>query len=128
MKKMGSVLAINCANQLWKTHELLKLDISSAFCHIQYDLVDQKLKQFGFPDNIRLYIVKMLNMRYSLETGQMKSGLSQGDPLSSLLFSVCIDDTLRKLSDKYKLVGYLDDLIIGISCEGDVVRNKNEAI
>ena len=125
---MGTVLAINCATHLWKDYELLQLDISSAFCHIQFELVNQKLKQFGVSDNLRTYIVKMLSMRYSVETGQMKCGLSQGDPLSTLIFTMCVDDVLRKLAEKYKVIGYVDDSLLGIRREGDVGSKVNEAI
>ena len=59
-------------------------------------------------------------MRYSVETGQMKCGLSQGDPLSSLIFTMCVDDVLKKLAERYKVIGYLDDSLLGIKREGDV--------
>lgn len=52
-------------------------------------------------------------MRYSLDVGQTYNGVPQGNPLSMQLFMMAINPIIEKLENKYNVISYADDILIG---------------
>ncbi|GAA0160374.1 hypothetical protein LIER_16943 [Lithospermum erythrorhizon] len=75
------------------------LDISTAFDRIRWDFVISVLKKLDFPENwINLISQCISTVQYSVlingrttKVFRLCYGLTQGDPLSPILFSICIE-------------------------------------
>lgn len=63
--------------------------------------------------------MKFLRSRYSDKTGYVSRGVAQGDPLSMFLFTTAIDPIIIKLSEKYQLIVFADDILIAANLSLD---------
>ena len=86
----------------------LKVDLQIAYDSVSWDFIEEIMLAFGFPLNFIKLVMKCIrSCIYSVViNGQIegyfpvKQGLSQGDPLSSLLFVLCMDYFTRVLNKK----------------------------
>jgi len=61
------------------------------------------------------YVRKFLDCRHCEFRNKITCGVAQGDSNSSLLFCLGINCVIIKLSEKYTLIVYADDFLIGHS-------------
>jgi hypothetical protein len=54
--------------------DLVTLDISNAFCSLSWEVIANAMKKNKVPANIAQYILNVLKIRYSSDTGQLKQG------------------------------------------------------
>ncbi len=50
-------------------YDLVTLDISNAFCSLGWDVIANAMKKNRVPANIAEYILNVLKIRYSADTG-----------------------------------------------------------
>jgi len=103
------------------------IDFSQAFDLVQRDAIHNSLINYNVPEKlIKLIILTMqwtrmklnVNNSYS-EWFEMKTGVRQGDPLSTLLFSVVLDSVIINLEvwgnitiRLKQIYAYADDIVI----------------
>ncbi|KAL2921104.1 LINE-1 retrotransposable element ORF2 protein [Bienertia sinuspersici] len=131
---------------------LLKVDIRKAYDSVQWDFLKEMMKALNFPDKfIHLIMNCVTTPSYSLVTNgkmhgffQGKQGLRQGDPISPLLFVICMEYLSRLLKYVGMQKGYkfhyrckslslnhlvfADDLIIFCRGEKDSVMANMRAL
>ncbi|KAL9227921.1 hypothetical protein vseg_003556 [Gypsophila vaccaria] len=84
---------------------LLKIDLQKAYDSVEWNFVDQMLDHLQFPLDFKTMIMECITSpSYSLSlNGEMfgffkgKRGLRQGDPLSPLIFTICMEYLTRTL-------------------------------
>lgn len=92
---------------------LLKLDVRKAYDTVEWEFLEEMLQQMRFPPQfIHLIMVCVTSPRYALiiygtptKLICLKRGLRQGDLLSLLLFTLCIEFYTRILSYVGKMQG-----------------------
>uniref|UniRef100_A0ABD2XNC2 Reverse transcriptase domain-containing protein n=1 Tax=Trichogramma kaykai TaxID=54128 RepID=A0ABD2XNC2_9HYME len=121
--------ALHVARGSLKELHAVSLDVSKAFDSVSHYAIRSALRGRGLPEALVQYMVRMYeNSGTVLEVGRVRSspirvtrGVRQGDPLSSLLFSMVIDDVMRALLDhigfaaksiKTNALAYADDLVL----------------
>jgi hypothetical protein len=102
------------------------IDFSQAFDTVNRDVIYNSLIKHNIPDklvkliNLTMQQTKMkvrVNNSYS-EWYEMKTGVRQGDPLSTLLFSVMLDSVITNLevcgniTRLKQICAYADDIVI----------------
>ena len=87
-------------------HSLLKVDFRKAFDSVQWDFLENLLRQLGFPDRFVSLLIQCVSTAFYpvAVNGDLhgfflgKSGVRQGDPLSPYLFICCMEYFSRMLS------------------------------
>ncbi|XP_074318812.1 uncharacterized protein LOC141655642 [Silene latifolia] len=93
---------------------MIKMDIQKAYDTIEWDFLDQMLQALKFPNTFRGWIMQCVTTAtYSLNlNGNMfgffkgQRGLRQGDPLSALLFTICMEYLTRLLMSSTSAMGF----------------------
>ena len=55
------------------------------------------------------------------------ASVPQGDPVAGILFAACIQPAIDKLAEKYEVVAYADDIVLGCPQDCDVQQIISEA-
>jgi hypothetical protein len=125
LQRRSPHLAIMRVADRFKRHPEEKpvlLDYDKAYDRVDHEWVNIVLMKSGFPTTVRTVINSMLlGMRSKIivnneltEWIYHKSGVRQGDPFSPLLFLLCIQPLLNKMSKKGIFnQAHCDDLILG---------------
>lgn len=88
----------------------LKIDLHKAFDSISWDFLEEVFVAFRFPEHfIRLIINLVRSCMFSIMiNGQMeghfpgKTGLRQGDPISPLLFVLCMENLTKYFNKMFR--------------------------
>ena len=120
---------------------LLLIDFEKAFDSLSHSFIDKCLDFFGFNDLSKKWINILLHNFYAntvhagniSEPFKLGRGSKQGDPVSSLLFILCVEILSIKISREVtgikignvtvKRTLYADDLTIFINYDGDELRD-----
>ena len=101
------------------TVSICLIDVAKAFDKVNYSVLLLKLMQRKIPS----FLIKLLQYWYSISSNVVRwgealsspfkllSGVRQGSVLSPTLFSIYVDDMLRKLGE-FGWLMYADDLIM----------------
>lgn len=84
----------------------MKLDLRKAYDTVEWDIIAEVMQELGFPSHFTHLIMTCLTTtQYSIlingvptEIIHPKRGLTQGDPLSPLLFTLCMEYFSRAIS------------------------------
>lgn len=132
------------------THEVttLMIDFENAFTNINHDIIHRMLNMFHIPNTLKNIILQYYMKAYTIiKTNRneytnkifIKKGVRQGDPLSPLLFNMCIEPLIRlikstKIGYKFKgnkelmvnIMAYADDILITTNSiqEMEILFNK----
>ncbi|CAM1299312.1 Uncharacterised protein r2_g920 [Pycnogonum litorale] len=106
-----------------KNMEMLWLDLQNAFGSIPHEAMMQILSHIGVPPTIISLVLDVYcsaTSTYQTEDGPtapvvMNSGVRQGDPLSPILFNICLELLLRSVSK------HAEDKGFGYSVHGELV-------
>ncbi|CAM1299311.1 Uncharacterised protein r2_g919 [Pycnogonum litorale] len=106
-----------------KNMEMLWLDLQNAFGSIPHEAMMQILSHIGVPPTILSLVLDVYcSATATYQTGDgptepvvMTSGVRQGDPLSPILFNICLEPLLRSVSR------YAEDKGFGYSVHGELV-------
>ena len=90
---------------------IMKLDLNKAYDSVEWSFIDEMLEELGFPHRIHKLIMQCISTpsytfnlngeTFGFVTG--KRGLRQGDPLSPLLFTICLEYLSRLLEITQRL-------------------------
>lgn len=101
---------------------VVTIDIKNAFNSINQKAIIHALQNKGCPPSIIAYVKAFMETRYCIIKNdknedillKAKSGVPQGDPLSSFLFSLAIEPIIQSIkNDGHKVAVFLDDFLIG---------------
>ena len=125
-----------CANEGTQRHVLL-LDMKRAFDTMSHSFIHACLRQLGFPNWFRRLVGGLLHQvvvipAFSSDPAhfiRILRGVKQGCPLSPLLFVICFDVFLRRLStiDGLSLHAFADDLAMAAKLIKTILRGMREA-
>ncbi|XP_021836641.2 uncharacterized protein [Spinacia oleracea] len=84
----------------------MKLDLKNAYDTVEWDFIGEIMTELGFPNHfIQLIMTCLTTTQYSILINgapttliQPKRGLRQGDPLSPLLFTLCMEYFSRAMA------------------------------
>ena len=113
-----------------KTPVVVMLDYTSAFDSVPHAKLLRKLKACGFQDRSHELIESYFEDRKQrlrcsdglFDTSDIKCGVPQGGSLSSLFFSIYINDLLTKSNEEISYLGYADDTCLLFSFDKEVDR------
>lgn len=88
-----------------RTSCMMKLDLKKAYDTFEWNFIEEVMLELGFPTFfVNLVMTCLFNTQYSILMNgapspliQPKRGLRQGDPLSPLLFTLCIEYFSRSM-------------------------------
>ena len=96
-----------------KTAHFTWFDLQDAFGSVPHTLIDHILERYFLPSEISVYIKnlysvisgKVVTKHWSTDSFRFRKGIFQGDPLSPLIFTMCINPLLEYLKANEKF-GY----------------------
>ena len=119
---------------------LVTLDIRNAFNACPHSLIEQVLNKAGNSQALTKYLMAFLKKRFCVLPVNMDNAVRevqrgpnfdasvpQGDPVAGILFAACIQPAIDKLAEKYEVVAYADDIVLGCPQDCDVQQIISEA-
>ena len=106
-----------------KSLSVITIDFEKAFDSVSHNSIARCIKRFGLPEWLLHLIQDMYSKTTTAigsETATVKRGIKQGDPLSSTLFNMVIDELTEKIA-KMRLgprnvpegiIAYADDIVL----------------
>ena len=106
-----------------KSLSVITIDFEKAFDSVSHNSIARSIKRFGLPEWLLHLIQDMYKETTSTigsVTATVKRGIKQGDPLSSTLFNMVIDELIEKIA-KMRLgprsipegvIAYADDIVL----------------
>jgi hypothetical protein len=113
-----------------KAYSIVSLDVRKAFDTVSHCSISRALGRFGVPNALHKYIMATFDASTAIKVGSavsrpigIRRGVRQGDPLSPILFNICMDELLERINEKYQggslhngerntIMAFADDLII----------------
>lgn len=143
-QQRGFVNGINgCAGHIFALQELMMhaqrtkqdfyactVDFKNAFCSVPHTLIQKKLEEFGFDEEICAimrdnYKDTKTVLQINGDTSNpipIRKGVKQGCPISPLLFNIAIEPLIRRISSLHRSEGIkVDDTVISIQAYADDV-------
>ena len=106
----------------------LYYDFQKAYDNVNHSFLEKLLNVYGFPPGVRMLIIEMMarwkiGLSYGAKKGvgevRLANGIIPGDVLSPPLFVLMIDPLINmmksRLSDRVKVLYYMDDLKASVS-------------
>lgn len=97
----------------------ISLDIRNAFNSVPFTVISKAMAKYKIDYRIVTYLEGMIRTRRCQYDIQIAKGVPQGDPLSMLLFCLCIAPVLAKLPGVP--IAYADDVVLLIPKEADAI-------
>ena len=113
-----------------KGYHVISLDVRKAFDTVSHCSISRALDRLGIPETLAKYIMATFDATTSIKVGTATTrpigicrGVRQGDPISPVLFNICLDEILEKVNEKYQggslpnggrcaIMAFADDLIL----------------
>ena len=109
----------------------LKVDIKKAYDALNWDFIENMMKTLSFPRQFIIWVMQARRtVKYSISVNggsfgffEDKSGLRQGDPISPLIFVMCMEYLIRCL----KLAGMHEEFQFHPQCKTMQITHLNFA-
>jgi hypothetical protein len=108
-----------------KAYSIVSLDVRKAFDTVSHCSISRALGRFGVPNALHKYIMATFDASTAIKVGSavsrpigIRRGVRQGDPLSPILFNICMDELLERINEKYQGGSQVDpclDIVMNIT-------------
>ena len=105
---------------------LVFVDIKKAYDTVPHRAIFQRLERIGVGPRTRrvirqLYLNAIAKVRHGTEWFRVERGIRPGDPMSPMLFNLCIDPLLQRLqqANETRIPGYWEVLEVGALAYAD---------